>query len=256
MIVEDGAAVGVRLKGGDTVRAPVVVSNASVWDTYGKLLPPGAVSQKEKEDAMGTPYSESFMHLHLGIDASGLDLSSVGGHHVVVRDETKPIDVPGNVCMISIASVWEPYMAPEGHHCIHAYTMEPFEGWERGDGYEARKKERAEKLYEALERVIPYVRKRVVLEMIGSPLTHQHWMRRHKGTYGAAIRAPDMLPGPATGIKGLYRVGDSCAPGVGLPAAASSGVIAANTLVGISEHFKLMDDVDAIAKKAGRFVER
>jgi phytoene dehydrogenase-like protein len=256
VIVEDGAAVGVRLKGGDTVRAPVVVSNASVWDTYGKLLPPGAVSQKEKEDAMGTPYSESFMHLHLGIDASGLDLSSVGGHHVVVRDETKPIDVPGNVCMISIASVWEPDMAPEGHHCIHAYTMEPFEGWERGDGYEARKKERAEKLYEALERVIPDVRKRVVLEMIGSPLTHQHWMRRHKGTYGAAIRAPDMFPGPATGIKGLYRVGDSCAPGVGLPAAASSGVIAANTLVGISEHFKLMDDVDAIAKKAGRFVER
>ena len=29
--------------------------------------------------------------------------------------------------MISIASVWEPGMAPEGHHCIHAYTMEPFE---------------------------------------------------------------------------------------------------------------------------------
>jgi hypothetical protein len=43
---------------------------------------------------------------------------------------------------------------------------------------------------------------------------------------------------------------------VGLPAAASSGVIAANTLVRINEHFKLMDDVDAIAKKAGRFVER
>jgi phytoene dehydrogenase-like protein len=174
----------------------------------------------------------------------------------VVRDETKPIDVPGNVCMISIASVWEPDMAPEGHHCIHAYTMEPFEGWERGENYEARKKEKAEKLYEALERVIPDIKKRVVLEMIGSPLTHQHWMRRHKGTYGAAIRAPDMFPGPATGISGLYRVGDSCAPGVGLPAAASSGVIAANTLVGIGDHFKLMDDVDAIAKKAGRFVER
>jgi phytoene dehydrogenase-like protein len=229
--IEDGVAVGVKMRSGETVRAPVVVSNASVWDTYGKLLPPGAVSQKEKEDAMGTPYSESFMHLHLGVDASGLDLTELGG-------------------------VWEPDMAPEGHHCIHAYTMEPFEGWERGENYEARKKEKAEKLYEALERVIPDIKKRVVLEMIGSPLTHQHWMRRHKGTYGAAIRAPDMFPGPATGISGLYRVGDSCAPGVGLPAAASSGVIAANTLVGIGDHFKLMDDVDAIAKKAGRFVER
>ena len=256
VLIEDGAAVGVRLKSGEEVRAPVVLSNASVWDTYNHLIPPGAVPQKEREEAIGTPHSESFMHLHLGIRADGLDLSELGGHHVVVRDETKPIDEPGNVCMISIATVWEPDMAPEGYHCVHAYTMEQFDGWERGQGYEAKKIERSAKLYEALERIIPDVRDRVELEMIGSPLTHQRWMRRHKGTYGAAIRAPEMFPGPATGVKGLYRVGDSCAPGVGLPAAASSGVIAANTLVGIDQHFKLMDEVDAIAKKAGRFVER
>jgi phytoene dehydrogenase-like protein len=52
VLIEDGAAVGVTLKSGGVVRAPVVLSNASVWDTYSKLLPPGAVSQKEKEDAM------------------------------------------------------------------------------------------------------------------------------------------------------------------------------------------------------------
>jgi len=244
--------VGVKLRGGKEVRAPVVLSNASVWDTYSKLIPPGAVSQKEKEDAMGIPSSESFMHLHLGIKGDGLDLATLGGHHVVVRNENRPISEPGNVCMISIASVWEPGMAPEGHHCIHAYTMEPFEGWERGPGYEDLKTAKAEKLYEALERVIPDIRQRVVLEMVGSPLTHQLWNRRYKGTYGAAIRAPDMFPGPATGLPGLYRVGDSCAPGVGLPAAASSGVITANTLVGIQEHFGLMDKVDAIAAAAGR----
>jgi hypothetical protein len=39
---------------------------------------------------------------------------------------------------------------------------------------------------------------------------------------------------------------------VGLPAAASSGVITANTLVGIQAHFGLMDKVDAIAAAAGR----
>jgi hypothetical protein len=39
---------------------------------------------------------------------------------------------------------------------------------------------------------------------------------------------------------------------VGLPAAASSGVIVANTLVGISKHFELMDKVDTIAERAGR----
>ena len=131
IVVDNGVARGVLLRNGVILSAPVVMSNASVWDTYGQLLPPGSVSKKEKEDALGIPCSESFMHLHLGIDATGLDFAETGGHHVVVRDDTKPIDKPGNVCMISIASVWEPDMAPKGHHCIHAYTMEPFEGWER-----------------------------------------------------------------------------------------------------------------------------
>ena len=130
--------------------------------------------------------------------------------------------------------------------------MEPYAGWERGPGYKEMKLERSAKLYEALEVIIPDIRSRVVLELIASPLSHQRWLRRYKGTYGAAIRAPDMFPGPQTGVKGLYRVGDSCAPGVGLPAAASSGVILANTLVSIAKHFELMDKVDTIADRAGR----
>jgi len=46
---------------------------------------------------------------------------------------------------------------------------------------------------------------------------------------------------------------DECKPlGVGVPAAAGSGVICANTLVSIGEHFELMDKVDAISEAAGR----
>ena len=32
---------GPYLAGGGVVRAPIVLSNASVWDTYSKLIPPG-----------------------------------------------------------------------------------------------------------------------------------------------------------------------------------------------------------------------
>ncbi len=253
IIVEKGAAVGVKLandKG--EIRAPIVLSNASVWDTYGKLLPAGAVPAQEKQKAMDTPYSESFMHLHLGIDGKDLDFSHTGGHHVVVLDKSKPISQPGNVCMISIASVWEPDMAPEGCHCVHAYTMEPFDGWEElkstdKAAYEAKKKESADKLYVALEKVIPDIRARVLLELVASPATHKSWLRRHKGTYGAAIRAPDMFPGPpVSGVKNLYRVGDSVAPGVGVPAAAGSGVICANTLVPLRDHVDAQNAMDAI----------
>ena len=253
IIVENGAAVGVKLANGKgEIRAPIVLSNASVWDTYGKLLPRGAVPEAERKQAMETPYSESFMHLHLGIDGAGLDFSRTGGHHVVVLDKSKPVSEPGNVCMISIATVWEPNMAPEGCHCVHAYTMEPFEGWEElkakdKAAYEMRKKEASDKLYIALERVIPDIRSRVLLELIASPATHKSWLRRHKGTYGAAIRAPAMFPGPAVnGVRNLYRVGDSVAPGVGVPAAAGSGVIAANTLASLDQHFAAQDAMDVL----------
>ena len=42
--------------------------------------------------------------------------------------------------------------------------------------------------------------------LTGSPLTHEFWLRRDRGTYGAAISAQNgSFPGSGTPIKGLYR---------------------------------------------------
>lgn len=48
-----------------------VVSNASVWDTV-RLIPSNALPDEWKQEAMATPPCDSFMHLHLGFDATGL----------------------------------------------------------------------------------------------------------------------------------------------------------------------------------------
>ncbi len=48
-----------------------VVSNASTWDTV-SLLPPDAVPKELQTRAKDTPQCDSFMHLHLGIDAKVL----------------------------------------------------------------------------------------------------------------------------------------------------------------------------------------
>mmetsp|Transcript_37286 Transcript_37286/g.117331 ORF Transcript_37286/g.117331 Transcript_37286/m.117331 type:complete len:193 (-) Transcript_37286:8-586(-) len=88
IVVEGGSATGVRIKGGRVIRASkAVVSNATLWDTYNKLLPKGALPGGFYKKEMATPATPSFMHLHLGIDAAGLDLSELGGHHVVVLRE-------------------------------------------------------------------------------------------------------------------------------------------------------------------------
>ncbi|MBR8834936.1 MAG: FAD-dependent oxidoreductase [Stigonema ocellatum SAG 48.90 = DSM 106950] len=230
ILVETFKVVGVRLRSGEILKAPVVISNASMWDTYTELLRPEDLPPSYSQAALDTPFVDSFMHLHLGIKASSLE--NLTGHHVVVHDASKDITAPGNTCMISIPSVWDATLSPVGHHVVHAYTLEPYAVWERNDGYGQKKHQKAQTLYRALERIIPDIRERVVLELIGTPLTHAHYLRRYQGTYGPAIAAgKGMFPGPHTPIQGLYRVGDSTMPGIGVPAVAASGILCANSLV-------------------------
>ena len=47
-----------------------VVSNASMWDTL-PLLPAEAQPKSMQQAADDTPMNRSFMHLHLGFDATG-----------------------------------------------------------------------------------------------------------------------------------------------------------------------------------------
>ncbi|NER28312.1 MAG: FAD-dependent oxidoreductase [Symploca sp. SIO1C4] len=236
ILVESGKAVGVRLRNGEIIKAAVVISNATVWDSFvgtnenPPLLRSQDLPQSYRKSALETPAVESFMHLHLGIRAQGLE--RLTGHHVVVQNPNRDLTEPGNTCMISIPSVWDATLAPEGHHVVHAYTLESYEGWHRDQSYQQKKKVRSQPLLSALERVIPDLRERIVIELIGTPLTHAHYLRRYRGTYGPAIAAgKGMFPGTQTPISGLYRVGDSTMPGIGVPAVAASGILCANTLV-------------------------
>lgn len=230
ILVKSGRVGGVGLRNGEIIDAPIVISNASVWDTYSQLLRSQDLPPAYYSKALNTPAVDSFMHLHLGIEAQGLE--NLTGHHVVVHDAHQDLTAPGNTCMISIPSVWDSSLAPQRHHVVHAYTLEPYEGWQRDEGYDKKKKARSRSLYLALEKIIPNIRERIVLELIGTPLTHGYFLRRYQGTYGPAIASgKGTFPSCHTPISGLYRVGDSTFPGIGVPAVAISGIFCANSLV-------------------------
>jgi phytoene dehydrogenase-like protein len=238
VLVEGGWASGVRLADGEEIRAPIVVSGASLWDTC-RLLPPEAGRGLTRE-AEAMPAVASFMHLHLGIRSEGLD--GLPGHHVVVGPGA--LDAPGNTCMISIPSVWDASLAPPHRHVVHVYSLEPFAGWVRDDTYEARKRERVAPLYAALARVIPDVHDRVELACVGTPLTHERFLRRDRGTYGPArMPRPGTFPGPTTPLVGLYRVGDTTLPGIGVPAVAASAILCTNALVGDAASRRLLNEL-------------
>ncbi|MBD0268360.1 MAG: FAD-dependent oxidoreductase, partial [Cyanobacteria bacterium Co-bin8] len=249
ILVEEGRATGVRLRSGEVLRARrAVVSNASIWDTL-KLLPQDAVPKSFVEQRRSTPECESFMHLHLGIDGSDLP-ADLACHYIVVNDWTPGVTAPQNVVLISIPSVLDPTLAPAGKHAIHVYTpgSEPYDLWQGCDRnsstYAQLKEQRAEVMWRALERVIPDIRRRCEVSLVGTPLTHERYLRRHRGTYGPAIAASDgFFPGPKTPLPGLLCCGDSTFPGIGLPAVAASGLITANTLASAQQHRQMMRQI-------------
>ena len=249
ILVENGRAVGVQLRGGKAVQARrAVISNASIWNTL-KLLPDDALPRQFRSQRQSTPECESFMHLHLGIDGKDLP-QDLACHHIVVNTWEPNVTTPQNVVAVSIPSLLDPSLAPAGKHTIHAYTpgSEPYSIWEgldrRSDAYEQLKQERAEVMWQALERMIPDVRSRCEVTLVGTPLTHERFLRCHHGSYGPAIRAGEALfPGPGTPLNGLLCCGGSTFPGIGVPAVAASGMITANTLAPVHKHVEMLRDI-------------
>ncbi|VFQ88898.1 unnamed protein product [Cuscuta campestris] len=254
IVVENGRATGVKLRSGQFVSAKkAVVSNASMWDTL-NLLPQDVVPKMDPDRIKNTPQCESFMHLHLGFDAEGMR-DDLGIHHIVVNDWERGVDVDQNVVLISIPSALSADLAPPGKHVLHAYTpgTEPYEIWEgldhNSNEYKNLKAERSKVMWKAVERVLGpgFSRDKCDVKLVGTPLTHERFLRRNRGTYGPAILAggkDSAFFGHSTPIRKLYCCGDSTFPGIGVPAVAASGAIVANSLVSLSQHTQLLDALE------------
>lgn len=248
ILVKQQRAIGVQLRNGSVIYARAVISGASNWDTL-KLLPENAVPQRFRTKRQAMPACDSFLHLHLGIDAANLR-SDLACHYIVVNDWDRGITAPQNVILISIPSVLDPSLAPPGKHAIHVYTPgnEPYELWQgldrRSKAYAQQKQERSEAMWQALERIIPDIRSRCEVTLVGTPLTHERFLRRHRGSYGPAISAATgLFPTGRTPLAGLLCCGDSIFPGIGLPAVAASGMIAANTLASVDQHLAMLREI-------------
>ena len=79
----------------------------------------------------------------------------------------------------------------------------------RSEEYAALKLERARPLWAAVEKLIPDIKERLVVEMVGTPLTHERFLRRTEGTYGPPLFAPggggETIPYAGTPVPGLLR---------------------------------------------------
>ena len=97
-------------------------------------------------------------------------------------------------------------------HTAGNEPYEPYEGLDRSSKeYQQLKEQRSEVLWKAIEKIIPDVRARADVggvALAATPLTHERFLRRNRGTYGPSIRAgKDLYPAAKTPIEGLLLCG-------------------------------------------------
>ncbi|MGF1486902.1 MAG: carotenoid isomerase [Prochloraceae cyanobacterium] len=227
IIIENGKAVGVELVDGTQYRAKRIVSNATRWDTFEKLLPQENIPVKEQKWRDRYQKSPSFLSLHLGVEAKVLP-PGTECHHILLEDWQKIEDEQGTI-FVSIPTLLDPDLAPEGYHIVHTFTPSWLENWQglSAKEYEEKKENDAGKLIDRLEKIFPGLDAGLDYMEIGTPKTHRRYLNRQDGTYGPipSRKLAGLLGMPfnRTSIPGLYCVGDSTFPGQGLNAVAFSG---------------------------------
>nr|GME12608.1 prolycopene isomerase, chloroplastic [Ipomoea batatas] len=250
IIVDSGKAVGVKLSDGRKFYAKTIISNATRWDTFGKLLKAENLPKEEENFQKAYVKAPSFLSIHLGVKAEVLP-PDTDCHYFILEDDWANLEKPYGSIFLSIPTVLDSSLAPEGRHILHIFTTSSIEDWEGLSlkDYNAKKELVADGIISRLEKTLfPGLKSSIVFKEVGSPKTHRRYLARDSGTYGPMPRRTPKgllgMPFNTTAINGLYCVGDSCFPGQGVIAVAFSGVMCAHRVaadLGIERKSPVLD---------------
>jgi prolycopene isomerase len=234
IVMDNKTAVGVRLANNRVYRAKRIVSNATRWDTFEKLLSQQEMPVNEKKWQQCYKKSPSFLSLHLGVKAEVVP-KGTECHHILLEDWEK-MTAPGGTIFVSIPTLLDQDLAPAGYHIIHAFTPHWYADWQSlsPSEYKAKKEAAASSVINRLEKIFPGLDGGLDCLEVGTPQTHRRFLGRQDGTYGPIPRRKLHgllgMPFNRTAIEGLYCVGDSTFPGQGLNAVAFSGFACAHRI--------------------------
>ncbi|MEI8185282.1 MAG: FAD-dependent oxidoreductase [Chlorobiaceae bacterium] len=229
IIVENGETRGVRLADGSEHFAKIVISNATVWDTFNRLVR----ESRYRIDENRFLQAPSWFQLYLGVDASVIP-KDFNVHHVLV-DNWKDYKQPGGTIYFSAPTILDPSLAPPGQHIVHAFVTAEADEWQQYDkengAYGNAKETLAANIISRTERILPGLSHAIELKVLASPLTHQRYLNRFKGSYGPLLKPGQNIlqkPQNTTPIKNLFATGDSTFPGQGVIAVTYSGISCAS----------------------------
>ncbi len=252
ILVEGGAAAGVRTSDGTIVRSKRVISDAGILNTVGRLLPESWRDSAWAKEILSFAPSHSAVVMHLGFEGDIAAHGATVHNHWFFETWDQNANLwqdpfgPGESPMmfVSFASLHDPAYdpGPRSKHTADLIVMtnaDAFTGWmgprdaaAKAD-YRQKKAVLEKKLLAQFARYFPKLAPLVVYHELSTPATVASYTGAQRGAiYGIEVTPRRFLSphlGPYTPIKGLYIAGqDVVTPGV-FPAMVG-GVMAAGAI--------------------------
>jgi len=221
----------VTLRGGHTVRAPLVFANVLPQGLHALRGPDAPAARlRPWADAVAAGWGAAMLYLQVDADAP---LPAEGHHVEIVDDPAAPLH-SGNHLFVSVSPAAE-RRAPGGRRTVTVSTHLPA-GLGQGPDAAAAIGAVHARMDAALARHLPALNGAIAHHLTASPRTWERFTRRADGRVGgiprrAGLRAYDGLRA-APVEPGLWLVGDSAFPGQSTLAAALGGLRAARAATG------------------------
>lgn len=247
ILMQDGAACGVRTADGRQYPAKVVVSNANAYDTFHRMLEADFVPKEYLAKLDGYSVSLSSLQIFLGlkqdlVHALGITDSEIfyntgydpeADYQAALAGESSN---PG-FGLTLYDNIYSGY-SPKGKNTINILALSGYEHWKpfeadyrKGEktAYHLEKARIADRMISHVEKVLlPGLSKAIEVKEVGTPLTNLRYTSNYRGAiYGfdqtldnsGSQRLPHKTP-----VKNLYLAGAWTSPGHGYGAVIPSGL--------------------------------
>lgn len=232
---------GVRLQDGETLQAPVVISNADAGHTYNRLLRNRTKRRWYPAKLNRKRWSMSLFVWYFGTKGTAGQWDDVG-HHTILSGPRyegllKDIFIDGWLAddmsvYLHRPSVTDPSVAPAGDDTFYALSPVPHLGHDNPVNWDQVAGAYKAKMAKVLEDVIPGFQDKLSTEVVFTPETFRD---RYLSPFGAGFSLePRILQSAwfrphnvSEEVKGLFLAGAGTHPGAGVPGVISSAEVLA-----------------------------